>query len=414
MKPRGPASFDEATSDYRGWLAAHITITDDEWAKRRDVLAKCSPFEFFRATFYRWAQWWPAVCDSFDDDGHPGPDLDSAPQVLGVGDLHVENFGTWRDAEARLVWGINDFDEASCLPYTHDLVRLAASARFAIEEQHHKAVGGTGAGDPGAVPAKPPGDIKPTFRAACQELLEGYGGALDPTSATIGRRPFILAEDEGTAWLRDIVLNKLRAKDDGSEFSKFLESLKGLSNVEGGVPESAWKALRQAMPDDVHEFRIGHRDAGLGSLGRQRFTAVVDDWHGGVLAREAKALAPSAWRWWTEEGRRNDSNLYMTLVGLAVRSRDPWVSVFDADQRWVVRRLAPDSGRVKLGSLPHDGHLEDDLLRAMGRETANVHVALGNVRDDFELRRKKDPDWLYHAAGKMADRIVEDMAESRS
>ena len=31
---------------------------------------------------------------------------------LSVGDLHVENFGTWRDSEGRLIWGINDFDEA--------------------------------------------------------------------------------------------------------------------------------------------------------------------------------------------------------------------------------------------------------------------------------------------------------------
>jgi uncharacterized protein (DUF2252 family) len=24
----------------------------------------------------------------------------------------VENFGAWRDVEGRLIWGINDFDEA--------------------------------------------------------------------------------------------------------------------------------------------------------------------------------------------------------------------------------------------------------------------------------------------------------------
>ena len=48
--------------------------------------------------------------------------------MLAVGDLHVENFGTWRDADGRLCWGINDFDEADRLPYTNDLVRLAASA----------------------------------------------------------------------------------------------------------------------------------------------------------------------------------------------------------------------------------------------------------------------------------------------
>ena len=53
--------------------------------------------------------------------------------MLGVGDLHVENFGTWRDAEGRLIWGINDFDEACPMPYTIDLVRLAASADLAIK-----------------------------------------------------------------------------------------------------------------------------------------------------------------------------------------------------------------------------------------------------------------------------------------
>ncbi len=33
-------------------------------------------------------------------------------QVLAVGDLHVNSFGTWRDAEGRLCWGLDDFDEA--------------------------------------------------------------------------------------------------------------------------------------------------------------------------------------------------------------------------------------------------------------------------------------------------------------
>ena len=70
---------------------------------------------FLCATFYRWAQLFPALCAK----------LARAPKVLGIGDLHVENYGTWRDAEGRLVWGINDFDEACPLPYTNDLVRLA-------------------------------------------------------------------------------------------------------------------------------------------------------------------------------------------------------------------------------------------------------------------------------------------------
>ena len=51
--------------------------------------------------------------------------------MLAVGDIHVENFGTWRDAEGRLVWGVNDFDEAARMPYAIDIVRLATSAVLA-------------------------------------------------------------------------------------------------------------------------------------------------------------------------------------------------------------------------------------------------------------------------------------------
>jgi len=78
---------------------------------------RSDPFLFFRGTFYRWAQLWPKVC----------PDLQKAPKVIAVGDLHVNSFGTWRDSEGRLAWGVDDFDDAYPLPYTSDLVRLAAS-----------------------------------------------------------------------------------------------------------------------------------------------------------------------------------------------------------------------------------------------------------------------------------------------
>ena len=85
-------------------------------------------FPFLRATFYRWVEQWPEVCPRLaerDED-----------VLLAVGDLHVENFGVWRDSRKRLVWGINDFDEACELPFTSDLVRLG----------HERLAGGGGGG----------------------------------------------------------------------------------------------------------------------------------------------------------------------------------------------------------------------------------------------------------------------------
>src|SRR5690348_12556126 len=110
-----------ATRKYETWLGEQLPLIGRDIELKHQRMSE-GPFPFLRATFYRWAQTFPDVC----------PKLMSAPQVLGVGDLHVENFGTWRDIEGRLIWGINDFDEACRLPFTVDLVRLAASAHLAI------------------------------------------------------------------------------------------------------------------------------------------------------------------------------------------------------------------------------------------------------------------------------------------
>ena len=109
-----------ATADFEKWASRHVNLIPSDVKLKHGNMA-LSAFPFFRATFYRWVQWWPIIC----------PELARAPEVLAVGDLHVENFGTWRDIEGRLIWGINDFDEVWRMPYTNDLVRLSTSALMA-------------------------------------------------------------------------------------------------------------------------------------------------------------------------------------------------------------------------------------------------------------------------------------------
>jgi uncharacterized protein (DUF2252 family) len=163
-------TIQQATERYEAWLANRITLIPADLGLKHRRMAE-SPFPFLRATFYRWVQRWPEVC----------PDLATAPVMLSVGDLHIENFGTWRDAEGRLIWGINDFDEACPMPYTNDLVRLAASAILAIRENH----------------------LSLDAEDACDAILAGYGETLDR-----GGCPFVLAERYH--WLRDLAHSDLR------------------------------------------------------------------------------------------------------------------------------------------------------------------------------------------------------------
>ena len=116
------AGIRQSTRDYEAWLRRELgrDVVEKDLREKHEKMRE-SAFSFLRATYWRWAETVLEVC----------PDAADAPPVLAVGDVHLENFGTWRDADGRLVWGVNDFDEAAEMPYVLDLMRLATSALVA-------------------------------------------------------------------------------------------------------------------------------------------------------------------------------------------------------------------------------------------------------------------------------------------
>ena len=118
-------SFKDDNAAFENWLREQCAligceIVEADLEYKHDQMT-VDAFVFLRATFFRWAKRIEALL----------PEYAEAPPVLSVGDTHIENFGTWRDNEGRLVWGVNDFDEAAVIPYPFDLVRLATSIRLA-------------------------------------------------------------------------------------------------------------------------------------------------------------------------------------------------------------------------------------------------------------------------------------------
>lgn len=322
---------------------------------------KAAVFPFLRATYYRWAQIWPKTC----------PDLAKAPRVLAVGDLHVENFGTWRDVEGRLIWGVNDFDETHTLAYTNDLVRLAVSAHLASEG--------------GPLPIR--------HKDICDSILDGYREGLRAEGM-----PFVLGEKN--EWLRLIAESELR------DPIHFWAKLDALPTVREDVPVSAIDAIEHLMPARDLRYRLAHRVAGLGSLGHARYVAIAD-WKGGRIAREAKALVSSAC-YWAEGEEGPPEILYQTIISRAVRCPDPFVQLRG---RWIVRRLSPHCSRIELATLKAQGE-EMRLLRAMGYETANIHLGTKSQRTaTLNHLRKQKGEWLHEATLQMGEAVREDWKE---
>lgn len=347
----------KATNKYEEWLGLHMQIVQADLRFKHQQMTSAL-FPFFRGTFYRWLQVWPEVC----------PELDRVPHLLSVGDLHVENFGTWRDIDGRLVWGVNDFDEACVFPYTMDLVRLATSALLATREQRLA--------------------MKPKESAAA--ILAGY-----ELGMTEGGRPFVLGESHD--WLRSIAESKLR------DPVVFWGKMDRLPTAKGEIPESAREAIEHLLPEPGIRYRLARRRAGMGSLGRVRVVAIAE-WKGGRIAREAKALTGSALLW-LDPKRAPTEILYAAILKRAVRSLDPYVQMRG---HWIVRRLSPHCSRIELDALG-TSRSECRLLEAMGRETANIHLGTEEKRRAIlkDVRGRKG-NWLVEAAEVMAEAMGKD------
>ena len=351
----------KSTDAFEAWIRERTDVSEKLLEKKHRKMSE-DAFPFLRATFYRWVEQWPAVC----------PELARRDQdvLLAVGDLHVENFGVWRDSRQRLVWGVNDFDDACELPFTSDLVRLATSAMLAASAAR----------------------ITVTADTICGFMIEGYRTGL------VKAEP-IMIQASGNAPLTKLT------RDTQEEPKKFWQ--KKLDTDDN--PEVDRRDLPKGLED---MFRASFRSAarptfrrqkspgGLGSLGRRRFTAVETPRTGVYTAREAKALVPSALYWFRQQNRMLSQTA--TLLQHAIRIPDPYFQVHD---RWLIRQVAPDIAKIEMPAHPDDKRLAlaPALLRLMGRETANIHLGSFS-RPDLEKRLKEldgDERWFAVATERM-------------
>jgi uncharacterized protein (DUF2252 family) len=107
---------------------------------------RASPFAFLRGSCHLF----------YDGIAHASLPAD-APLVWACGDLHLENFGSYKGDNRLVYFDLNDFDEAALAPCTWDLARLPASV---------------------LVGASALGVDEPSALRLCHEFIDAYAGAL--------------------------------------------------------------------------------------------------------------------------------------------------------------------------------------------------------------------------------------------
>jgi hypothetical protein len=343
---------------YERWLRAELDcpLVAADIKKKHKKMAK-NGFSFLRATYWRWAETILSDCN----------DINLMPEILSIGDTHLENFGTWRDVEGRLIWGVNDFDEAAVMPYALDLIRLAASAMLALQSTGKSSIG---------------------ERRICALILAGYReGLANP-------EPVVLERSQ--ARLRRALLLT------DSERRKFWTKL---DELDCASPRPRFrKALAAALPSPSLARDFRSRQAGTGSLGRPRYV-VVGHWLGGPVVREAKAVVHSAW---SRCHRSDDRTLHINTIAHGLgRAPDPH---YHEVAGIVVRRLSPSNRKIEV---EHNLAvlLSPRVLKLMGRDIGNCHAGdkrrVAAVREHVE---QQEAEWLRLCAAQAVARIEADFA----
>lgn len=369
-------NFTESTAGYETWLAGKLEgfgqLDTAALAQKHERMRAEKSHTFLRATFYRWAERWQ---DREQD----------APVVLSVGDVHVENFGTWTGPEQQLVWGINDADEACRLPWVSDVVRLGVSVHFALVENSVA----------NAVPA-----------TACESVLAGYAAAMAAEGAAGSA---IITEGHGLYRLIKEIILKVTEDEFWEEEDKKKQPVKDLPGGAAAVLTTALPttdaglAFCEPTPDDPR---------GTGSMGKRRYYA--DGFVKGVrMLREAKPAVPSALAWARQTG---DDGSAAALLASTHRVKDGTQRL---DRGWIVRGLSREADKLKFKKLAKAKATPEELeclLQCMGAELAGLHRSGGDgsVRTAIlaDLAKRGAPGgWYRNLAADEVAQVQQDRAE---
>jgi hypothetical protein len=354
--------FSEVSDRYEMWRARRIPLIDSDVQAKYARMSE-SPWLLARGAYHRYATQFRALA----------PALAQAPVAVSVGDLHVENFGTWRDRSGRLVWGVHGLDEVDLLPYTADLVRLASTALLAVS-----------AGLLDCLPDR----VSPA-------ILSGWSDWIDARRP----RPFVLGVEH-----RDLYELHAAALLDPVSFETAIADLPAF---ERALPKPAARMLASVTPAGDFRPQLRRAGADFTSLGARRIIAVAT-MDGGPVVREVKQV-PGPVSMWAEPKRIQVSGLVGAIDSARGVAAEPWRR---QSRKWVVRAL--DGAFTDL-ELPNPAVDPLTLLAKMGAEAANIHLteipeaaARKAIRRDAEQR---PVGWLQDGAETMVAAAISDHAD---
>ncbi|GAA2287800.1 DUF2252 domain-containing protein [Streptomyces kunmingensis] len=339
-----------------------------------------SAFAFYRGTaclFYR----------DMEREQHGGPYLDDRTSRVWIhGDLHAENFGTYMDATGRLIFNVNDFDEAYVGPFTWDLKRFAASVALI---GYSKALGDDQISD-----------LVRTYTAAYRERIHALAtGAksdeVPPFTLDTAEGPLLDALRDARSLTRFGLLDSMTvirdferrfAEDGGSIELDAATRYKVLAAFDGyleTLPESSLTRPDSYRVKDV----VGRRGIGIGSAGLPSYNILLegnsDALENDVVIYMKQGQTPAASRHITDAAIRDyfQHEGHRTVISQrALQAHaDPWLGWTELDgSGQLVAEVSPYAVDLDWGDIDDPEEIAA-VVADLGRATAAMHAAADDL-----------------------------------
>ena len=377
-------------------LAANADRDGERLAMKYSAL-RGNAFVFLRGT-----------CHLFYDRLPKSGIFKSAPQVWCCGDLHLENFGSYKGDNRLAYFDINDFDEAALAPATWELARLVTSI---------------------LVSAQSYGVSNANARVLATQFLDAYAAAL-----SLGNARWVERETASgmVKELLDQVQSRTRAGFLNGRTHQKGKLRRFLLDGKTTLPLSDERRTRvtdflrdfaqtQPHPAFYRVLDVARRIAGTGSLGVDRYAILVEgkgspdqnyllDLKQALPSSIATHLGGMQPKWVNQAERVVALQKRMQAVSMAFLQ-----PVLMDGRPYVLRALQPLEDRVPLAKYHKHIDYMVGAVRVMGecvawaqlRSAGRQHSAIADELIDFAGAKKWRPK-LLKSAYEMANQVQAD------
>jgi uncharacterized protein (DUF2252 family) len=320
-----------------------------------------SPFRFFRGS-----------CQLFYQELFKQYPFPVSPAVWACGDLHIENFGSYKGTNRQVYFDMNDFDESVLAPALWEMCRLAASVQLAAEEN---------------------GFSVKEKNNQVNTLLISYRHALKKG------KPVVVERETARGLIRKLItkvadrkeMDLVKKRTDKVNPDKLLinERLFALLKPER---KAIISSFNQWLADNAHKniqaIDAGFRIAGTGSIGVKRYILLLvhtSSPQKKLLIDVKQAMPPAAGVYvnTTQPVWQHEAARIINVQEMMEHVSPAFLSAFQYNENWfVVKELQPMADKVNLAqTIKQPAHIESYLadlgilaasaqLRSSGRQGA--------------------------------------------